>query len=322
MFGKEGKAIVTIISSPGMPYFSVVIPTYRRPGPLSHLLFSLTQMRYRPDRFEVIVVDDGGDTPLEPVLSRFQDRMAIQLLKQKNCGPAMARNLGASRAKGEYLAFVDDDCFAGPDWLQAFAQAFKESPGCLCGGKTANALANNHYASASQLLVDYLYEHYSPVDKVGAFFLANNIAVSRERFQELGGFDPTLRFGEDREICHRWRTRGYSFVFAHQAAVYHAHALTLSSFLRLHFLYGGGTVQFRRRCPPQEKKSIGISPPSWYIDLVLSGIKEKKGLKGLWITSLLMTAQGAYGAGMLWEAIKDRKRRRQSPRPIPRSMDT
>jgi len=289
------------------PYFSVVIPTYRRPRHLSNLLFSLTRLRYRPSMFEVIVVDDGGDTPLEPIISEFRGQMNVTLLRQENNGPAMARNYGASQAKGEYLAFADDDCLPDPNWLQALANGFRESPCCLCGGKTVNALIENPYSAASQLLVDYLYEHYNPTQKIGAFFLANNFAVARERFQEMGGFDPTLRFGEDRDFCYRWGTRGYSFVFAHHAVVYHAHSLTLSSFLRLHFLYGEGNSQFLQRCAAKGTMSIRLSPPSWYIELMLSGIKKEKGLRGLLLTSLLMTAQGAYATGLFWEAVKNRR---------------
>ena len=289
------------------PYFSVVIPTYRRPGHLSNLLFSLTRLRYRSSRFEVIVVDDGGNIPLEPIISKFHDQMNVTLLKQENSGPAMARNYGASKAKGEYLAFADDDCLPDPNWLQALAHGFRESPHCICGGKTVNSLTENNYSTASQLLVDYLYEHYNPTQKIGAFFLANNFAVLRERFQEMGGFDPTLRFGEDRDFCHRWRSRGYSFVFAPDAVMYHAHSLTFFSFLRLHFLYGGGNFQFLQRCATQGTRSIRLSPPSWYIGLMFSGIKKERSLRGLLLTFLLMTAQEAYIAGLFWEAVKNRR---------------
>ena len=257
--------------------------------------------------FEVIVVDDGGDIPLEPTISRFRGLLNLTLLRQGNIGPAMARNYGASQAKGEYLAFTDDDCLPDPNWLQALAHGFEESPCCICGGKTVNALIENPYSMASQLLVEYLYEHYNPTQKIGAFFLANNFAVARERFQEMGGFDPTLRFGEDRDFCYRWGMQGHSFVSAPHAVVYHAHSLNLFSFLRLHFLYGGGNFQFLQRCTIKGTRSIWLSPLSWYVGLMLSGIKKERGLQGLLLTFLLIAAQGAYTAGLFWEAVKNRR---------------
>ncbi len=295
------------MSNSWMPHFSIVIPTYRRPEHLFNLLSSLTRLNYQPSLFEVIVVDDGGDIPLEPIISRFRDQINVALLKQENSGPAMARNYGASQAIGQYLAFADDDCMPDPNWLQALAHGFRESPRCICGGRTINALRENLYSTATQLLVDYLYEHYNPTKKLGAFFLANNFAVPRERFQEMGGFDPTLRFGEDRDFCHRWALRGYPFIFAPEAIVYHAHSLTLSSFLQLHFSYGKGTFQFRKRCANKGKRSVQLSPPSWYMNLVFSGIRKKKGSRGLFLTLLLIATLGAYTAGFFGEAIKNRQ---------------
>ncbi len=289
------------------PYFSIVIPTYRRPVHLSNLLAALTRLRYQPSMFEVIVVDDGGDIPLEPILSKFRSQINPTFIRQENKGPAVARNCGASQAKGEYLAFADDDCLPDPNWLQALAQAFRESPSSVCGGRTVNALKDNPYSTASQLLVDFLYEHYRPMEKFGAFFLTNNFAVVREGFEELGGFDPTLRFGEDRDFCYRWKMRGYPFVFAPDATVYHAHLLTLSSFLQLHFQYGEGSFQFLRRCAARGTNSVKLSPPSWYMELMLSGIKKEKDLHGLLLTFLLTAAQGAYAAGLFFEAMKNCK---------------
>ncbi len=295
------------------PYFSIVIPTYRRPVHLSNLLAALTRLRYRPSMFEVIVVDDGSDIPLEPILSKVRGQFNLTFIRQENKGPGAARNCGAARAKGEYLAFADDDCRPDPNWLQALAQAFRESPSSICGGRTVNALKDNPYSTASHLLVDFLYEHYNPTEETGAFFLANNFAVAKEGFEKLGGFDSTLRFGEDRDFCYRWKIQGYPFVFAPDATVYHAHPLTLFSFLQLHFLYGGGSFQFLRRCAARGTNSVKLSPPSWYIELMLSGIKKEKNLQGLLLTFLLTTAQGAYAAGLLWEAMKNCKRTNRTP---------
>ena len=292
------------MSNTWTPHFSVVIPTYCRPRHLSNLLSSLTRLTYQSSMFEVIVVDDGGDTPLEPVISKFRGQINITLLRQENKGPAMARNYGTSQTKGEYLAFTDDDCLPDPNWLQALAYSFRESPCCLCGGKTINIQRKNLYSATTQLRVDYLYERYNPTAKFGAFFLANNLAVSKELFMEMGGFDSTLRFGEDRDFCYRWVSRGYPLVFAPQAVVYHNHSLTFLSFLQLHFLYGGGNFQFLKQCTMKGPRSITLSPPSWYVDLMLLGIKKEKGLRGLFLTLLLMTAQMAYTAGLFWEAVK------------------
>lgn len=259
--------------------FSVIVPTYHRLERLSDLLVSLTNLEYSFTQFEVIVVDDSGIVPLEPTISKFHEQLNLTLLKQDNTGPAAARNRGAAQAKGEFLAFTDDDCLADSAWLHSLAKIFIESPHCICGGRTVNALRENLYSTASQLLLDYLYEHYNPVENLEGFFPTNNFAVPKKSFLDMGGFDPTLRFGENRDFCYRWAFRGYPFIFAPEAVVYHIHALTLFSLLKQHFSYGEGTFQFRRRCAIRGLRPVKLNPLSWYVNLVLSGIRKERNPK-------------------------------------------
>jgi hypothetical protein len=157
------------------------------------------------------------------------------------------------------------------------------------------------------MLLDYLYKHYSPVEHMGGFFSTNNLALSREIFMETGGFDSRLRFGEDRDFCYRWALSGRSFTFVPDAIVYHAHYLTLGSFLRLHYCYGGGSYQFRRGIKRKGLQSVELNPLKWHIDLILSEIKKKdKGLEPL-LTLLLTATQVASSIGFLGGFIRGEK---------------
>jgi glycosyltransferase involved in cell wall biosynthesis len=142
------------------PIFSIVVPTYQRPGQLAACLQSLTYLDYSRADFEVIVVDDGSAMPTDKVVQPFRDQLEVVLLRQANAGPAAARNTGAARARGTFLAFTDDDCTPAPQWLQALAKHFATSPDYAIGGQTHNALPANPYATASQLLISYLYAYY------------------------------------------------------------------------------------------------------------------------------------------------------------------
>ena len=99
------------------PSFSIVIASYRRPGPLAACLQSLAQLDYPRDRFEAVVVDDGSQPSLAPVVEAARGPLEVRFLRQKNAGPATARNTGAAQARGRFLAFTDDDCAPSPDWL-------------------------------------------------------------------------------------------------------------------------------------------------------------------------------------------------------------
>ena len=283
--------------------FSVVIPTYERGDSLVRLLDSLARLDYPPSRFEVIVVDDGGRIPLKPEISEFRHRLNLSLLEQENRGPGAARNHGAEYAKGRYLVFTDDDCAADPKWLLQLKQALADSDCTICGGGIVNALPGDVYAVATQMLSDYLHAHYNPVDTQGAFFTTNNLAVPRDAFTAMGGFDPALRFGEDREFCYRWASKGGRFTYAPGAIVQHLHGLTMGSFLRLHFCYGMGTAWFRERSRRAGLKRVRLSSLGWYLNLVLSGFRRTRGLCGLWLTVLLAATQVAAAAGFLWGLI-------------------
>jgi hypothetical protein len=82
------------------------------------------------------------------------------------------------RAKGQFLAFTDDDCRPAADWLQALAQRFATAPDHAVGGRTVNALTNNPYTTASQLIVDFVYAYYN-ADSVKHASLPPTISFSR-----------------------------------------------------------------------------------------------------------------------------------------------
>ena len=86
----------------GVPFFSIIVPTHARPRCLATCLQSLTGLDYSAKRWEVIVVDDGSQTPAENVVAPFRSRLNVTLLTQNRAGPAAARNTGAQRAKGEF----------------------------------------------------------------------------------------------------------------------------------------------------------------------------------------------------------------------------
>jgi GT2 family glycosyltransferase len=238
------------------PTYSVVITTYDRPGPLRACLAALARSDYPHERFEVVVVDDGGPAPLDAVVAEFRDRMALTLVRQANAGPASGRNHGARMARHAYLAFTDDDCQPEPGWLAALADGLRATPEALVGGRTVNGLPENPYSSASQLITDMVYAFYNADPAAARFFATNNLAVPAGRFREMGGLDERFRVSEDREFCDRWRHRGYPLTYEPRALVVHRHPLTLSSFWRQHFQYGRGAARFHQARGARQSGSL------------------------------------------------------------------
>lgn len=233
--------------------FSIVIPAYNRPRRLAECIASIGALEYDRRRFEVIVVDDGSPRDLRQVVEAFAGELPIRYHRQPNAGPASARNAGARLARGRNLVFTDDDCAPAADWLTRYAERFCQAPDVLLGGQVINALADDPYAVASQVLTDYAYESSAAGRgcRVGGYwlFMTANIACSAEGFRRLGGFDTSfpLAAGEDYDFCHRWQHGGGRAMFVPEAVILHRHAYTLRSFLRQHFGYGRGQLQFRQR---------------------------------------------------------------------------
>jgi GT2 family glycosyltransferase len=290
------------------PIFSIVIPTYNRPQQLAACLQAVARLDYARDRFEVIVVDDGSAEQVTPVVAPWRNHLAVTLLQQANAGPATARNAGAERAQGHFLAFTDDDCVPDARWLHALAAHVTTSPGSLIGGRVLNAFPHNPYAEASQHLIDYLYVYFNDDSKPGRFFPSNNLAIAAERFRTVGGFDPSFRLaaGEDRDFCARCQEAGYPLRYAPEAVVHHASALNLRDFLQQHFRYGRGALQFQRTRARQEQKPDLVKPFSFYQHMILSPGTQREGWQTLVLPLLLILTQGATAAGFYWEWLKQK----------------
>jgi glycosyltransferase involved in cell wall biosynthesis len=279
------------------PIFSIVIPTYKRPEQLAVCLQACARLEYPHDRFEIIIVDDGSPVPVEVPKNDGSNLVSITCLRQFNSGPASARNMGAQHARGNILAFTDDDCTPTPQWLRALAQSVNDAPTGLVGGQTINGLVDNLYSTASQMIVDEAYAYFHSRNSGLRFFASNNMAVAAELFHKSGGFDSSFRISEDRNFCNRWICQGKPLIYAPEAIVHHHHHLTLPTFYRQHFNYGRGAYQFHRT---RRRRGRSLLKPDlhFYASVFRRALSWKPlrmaGLMGLW--------QLANLAGFLWEA--------------------
>ncbi len=282
--------------------FSIIVPTYGRPKQLKECLDAVAELAYPRDGFEVIVVDDGSKTSLEEIVGAFQKRINVRLLRQDNAGPATARNRGASESSATYLAFTDDDCKPSQHWLTSLEEALNPNPELLVAGRTVNDLPENSYSTASQLIIDFLYSYYNREDAM--FIASNNMALSKEQFLKVGGFDTTfpLAAAEDREFCDRYLYKGFKTIYAPEAIVRHAHPLSLSNFSRQHFNYGQGAHKFHKIRASRSQKAMKIEPMKFYTGLLLYPWRTSCRYK-LLLSLLIALSQFANAAGFFSERI-------------------
>ncbi len=170
---------------------SVIIPTFNAAAFLPAALDSVITQTRRPD--EIIVVDDGSTDDTSIVL---RDAPAVTVIHQANAGPAAARNAGVARATGDLLAFLDADCVWYPGKLER-QLAWHERDDTVDYSFTE---LEERIADGAETPWWSLHRQpESPTHKVSV----PSLAIRRSAFDALGGFNETLRAGEDADFLAR-----------------------------------------------------------------------------------------------------------------------
>lgn len=285
-----------------MPDVSLIIPTFNRPARVAALLGALAKLQTPRDAFEVILVDDGSDAPLDAVVAPFREHLDLVLIRQSNAGPARARNVGVAQSRGSLLVFTDDDVEPAPDWLDLLSTKLRMTPNAMVGGWTENGLPENLCSEASQLLVDYLYRVFRRGENL-LLLTTNNLAVRREDMERIAGFDENypLAAAEDRDLCDRWLEKGGRILLVPEARIFHFHRLTLRRFLRQHFNYGRGAWMFRLARVRRQQAPISIEPSGFYKNLLLFPLQKHRGFKAYALVTLMFLTQAANAIGFFWQ---------------------
>jgi len=289
---------------------SIIIPTYNRPDQLEACLQSLAAQDLAAYNTEVIVVNDGQARYNVEVVRRFDSVFQLELCNQPQRGPSYARNQGARVARGRHLAFLDDDCGVGSDWIGQAAAALETYPHAMIGGTTVNGLISNPYATASQMLIDYMYA-YQQTTAGPQFFTSNNMILPTASYRRLGGFNPQFLQpgGEDRDICYRWQQDGGQLVHIPMLTVFHYRQMDLAGFLRQHFGYGCGAL----RCHASQtnrkgRRLLRLAPLNFYLDMLTYAGKNKPyEIRVNTVRVLITLSQLAYAAGVS-RALLDQNR--------------
>ena len=120
------------------PGVTVCICTHNRPGYVRDCLNGLARQTIGPDKFEILIVDSGstGDAPAE-LIALAAATPHIRLIRIDRPGVSIARNAGAAAARGDYIAYIDDDAIPAPDWIAQIRRTITALGGvpALLGGR-------------------------------------------------------------------------------------------------------------------------------------------------------------------------------------------
>jgi glucosyl-dolichyl phosphate glucuronosyltransferase len=216
---------------------SVIIATYNRSDMLAVALESLIRMTVRAGvEWQVLIVDnnskDSTKAVAESFVAKYPERARYIFEAQQ--GKSFALNTGIAAARGDILAFTDDDVTVHPDWIIEMCSTFETFHCAGVGGKIVPVW---NIPKPDWLEMDGPYKLMNAVVSfdlgsdpcpITTTALGANFAFDKEVFQRYGGFrtdlGPTVGSeirGEDSELCRRLIKAGESLIFAPGAIVYH-----------------------------------------------------------------------------------------------------
>jgi len=181
------------------PIISVVIPTYNRKEALARAVSSVVAQSWA--QWELIVVDDGSTDNTEEALWPFSDPRILYVRHTENRGGSAARNSGISRARGEYVAFLDSDDEWFPEKLAEDVAAFsRPGVGLVYCGKELVDPDGRVLLRRIPSLEGELYRQLLAHDFIGS---CSRVAVRRDILEAIGGFDENLPARQDWDLWVR-----------------------------------------------------------------------------------------------------------------------
>ena len=231
------------------PKISVVIPAKNSERTVGKCLFSVFDQDYKP--FEVIIVDGGSEDGTLDVAKAHGARTFLEPPHEGNA-PGIGRNYGAKNARGNILAFIDSDCYPEKTWLTKVARILKNRKvgiyGIIVRDKNGNIVSRAYH---------YLYMQISR-----DFVPSRCMAIRKELFLRVGGFDETLTSGEDNDLSYRVRDLGYNIIVDKESKVYHDddHLTSLKGVWHQQRWYFEAERKFRRRLPRRFRRFRTSAP--------------------------------------------------------------
>jgi len=206
--------------------FSIVVCTYNREDLLVDCLKSLEMQTFNSAQYEVIIVDNNSSDNTQELSRKFVSaNHNYRLIFEPEQGLSHARNRGLSEAKGEYVAFIDDDARAPNNWLETAARIIACHAPDIFGGP-----ATSFFGCEAPVWYKESYGIRGDMGETGwlkeGFIVGTNIFFRKELLEEYGGFDPELGMKGDSVGYHEETALVYR-AFREERKVYYAKELAV-----------------------------------------------------------------------------------------------
>lgn len=201
--------------------FSVIVPLYNKEPYIQKALESVNKQTFKD--FELIVVDDGStdDSCITAYSFLEKSEISYQLIRQNNSGVSMARNKGVSKSVGDFICFLDADDWWDPSFLEKMNVFIRQYPDAGIYGTNYYYVKNGRMricvTNAFTGYIDYCSVY---ADSLAMPLTSTSVAIDRKVFDEMGGFRPYLRLGEDFDLWVRIALR-YKVAFLNEPLAFY-----------------------------------------------------------------------------------------------------
>ncbi len=295
---------LTSAAAPPRARVSVIIPAR---GITPELRESLGAFRALELPVEIVVLPDGA-------LSA--DLPDVRVLATGPVGPGTKRDVGARAARGDVLAFLDDDAYPAADWLHAALRHFDDPTVGAVGGPAVTPPDDGFWAHASGAVFTSwlgsgpLRMRFHPVGSVRDVddWPSVNLLVRRDAFHAVGGFSTPYWPGEDTKLCRALVHRGFRIRYDPAALVFHHRATTPLRHLRQVGRYGLHRGHFARVYPETSRRITYALPLFGLVSLLVLGMGAAVAPPVRAVVGILAGAGAVLlGISGLQEAVRARK---------------
>jgi GT2 family glycosyltransferase len=235
------------------PFVSVVVCSFNGMRTIRDCLEGLSKLEY--PNYEVIVVDDGSTDSTWAIAVGYNYRV----IRTENRGLGSARNIGLKEARGEIIAYIDDDAWPDPHWLNYLVETFQSTDHAGVGGPNlppsgdgfiADCVANAPGGPAHVLVSDQVAEHIPGC----------NMAFRKSCLEAIGGFDVQFRTaGDDVDLCWLLQAQGWTLGFNPAASVWHHSRNSVRAYWRQQRGYGKAEALLERKWPEKHQPSGSLT---------------------------------------------------------------
>ena len=228
-----------------MSHVSFVIPAYNSHATIQECVRSIVSQTQKDKILEIFIVDSSEDRNIHAQLG-LNDCEKIQCIQlTEKTGPAQARNIGAKKAQGDLLCFIDSDAYLEPDWLETILDVFNEGKFVGCGSISIAKHQESNYLCLAQHYLQF--NEFLDVGKTRSkkFVPGCNIFCERTIFESVGGF-PEIRAAEDVLFCLSVGETHPIWLIP-SAKAYHIFREHRKGFLENQRLLGEYVIRYRRQ---------------------------------------------------------------------------